>query len=703
MEEELISPIVYNPIHIETTFSSSQMIYDEHSNKIIIINKDTNEINIYAKNGKVFLLKRQIKDFSFNQHTILKLLLLRLDWCIILSKTSLISQITIINLNESKIFKTFTGDYKEMIGIFFLEDTNNNNNMFSCLSSSYFPKICIIYRTKMVFSIINKDENAVSVIQSVPLDKKKKFTYYKYNRDYMLLCVQRGDIENMDPKLVFHFYNLSNEKYYKKYGVLKIYVEKLSFSQKIQKRIEKYQWDKMNHQRKEHLITCSPLFKFSQFFLEKICNRLYFIWLSYADKKIIFYNLIDLENITENYYITFNGNESALQFFDNLLLLHDFYEKKTTVYDLTLKAQNKSEHEIILFPPCPISNGSILAKNKAKIQNINKHLFPNYVTKNKHLISMQSYNNTVIYSKMRKIQSKVIYANENEGNDNETLYSVYFDPEVYYEYKSNKKEAIISISCRKNGKYFILKILEQALKHNCYSLEEQKKHKTKLDIMDIQFIYKRICFLIIQSKLIMETFAKQTNINNINEIEYSDIIQPINTLFPKGKNIVSLEDLQYQTFKKIENDSKVIPEKAIFFHALLKGELSWNSINPPAAFYYTLLAFLKRVSQFYTIAIYFQNNIFGDISAIASYLINDVYLNNEIQCTYKEKQLAFQLGMDMYHRLHLSKDICLSFINAGLYREVFMVMKQYKLNIKSFDNDTQSKLSGYLRNYLNNE
>ena len=89
----------------------------------------------------------------------------------------------------------------------------------------------------------------------------------------MLLCVQRGDIENMDPKLVFHFYNLSNEKYYKKYGVLKIYVEKLSLSQKIQKRIEKYQWDKMNHQRKEHLITCSPLFKFSQFFLEKICNK----------------------------------------------------------------------------------------------------------------------------------------------------------------------------------------------------------------------------------------------------------------------------------------------------------------------------------------------------------------------------------------------------------------------------------------------
>ena len=203
--------------------------------------------------------------------------------------------------------------------------------------------------------------------------------------------------------------------------------------------------------------------------------------------------------------------------------------------------------------------------------------------------------------------------------------------------------------------------------------------------------------------MIMETFAKQTNINNINEIEYSNIIQPINTLFPKGKNIVSLEDLQYQTFKKIENDSKVIPEKAIFFHALLKGELSWNSINPPAAFYYTLVAFLKRVSQFYTIAIYFQNNIFGDISAIASYLINDVYLNNEIQCTYKEKQLAFQLGMDMYHRLHLSKDICLSFINAGLYREVFMVMKQYKLNIKSFDNDTQCKLAGYLRNYLNNE
>ena len=158
MEEELVSPIVYNPIHIETTFSSSQMIYDEHSNKIIIINKDTNEINIYAKNGKVFLLKRQIKDFSFNQHTILKLLLLRLDWCIILSKTSLTSQITIININESKIFKTFTGDYKEMIGIFFLEDTNNNNNIFTCLSSSYFPKICIIYRTKMVFSIINKDE-----------------------------------------------------------------------------------------------------------------------------------------------------------------------------------------------------------------------------------------------------------------------------------------------------------------------------------------------------------------------------------------------------------------------------------------------------------------------------------------------------------------------------------------------------------------
>ena len=304
---------------------------------------------------------------------------------------------------------------------------------------------------------------------------------------------------------------------------------------------------------------------------------------------------------------------------------------------------------------------------------------------------------------MKKIHSKIIYANENEGNENETLYSVYFDPEIFYEYKSNKKEAIISISSRKNGKYFILKILEQALKYNCYSLEEQKKHKINLDIMDIQFIYKRICFLIIQSKMIMETFAKQTNINNINEIEYSNIIQPINTLFPKGKNIVSLEDLQYQTFKKIENDSKVIPEKAIFFHALLKGELSSNSINPPASFYYTLLVFLKRVSQFYNVAIYFQNNIFGDIDSIACYLINDVYLNNEMKCTYKEKQLAFQLGIDMFHRLHLLKEICLSFINAGLYREVFIVLKQYKLNPKQFDSNTQSKLAVYLRNYLNNE
>lgn len=654
MENETKSPILYEEINLSQN-DDTQFIYDENSHKFIIINKQTNEINIYSKKCQIFLLKRKLADFNFQNKTILKVTILRQNWCMILYLEEKVLQLLLIKLQEGKILSVFKCNNNDLIGLFFIDKEN-----IQC------PKLCAVYNNHIEYHQINEFKQTLDLIQRINIENKRLFTYYRYDPSYKILCVQRGDIENNDKNLVFHFYNLSNEKFYRKYSTLKI-------TEKVDKKLIKKKSDKSGKNIKNYLVNNSPNFKISQFFMEKLYNKLYFIWLSYYEKKIKFYNLVQLDNITEDLSIEFSGNDSSLQFCDNLILLHDITLQKTTAFDFIFIDKQCRQ----LFPLYPFSPMTNKSNNNTNNNNDNES----------------------IYTNMTKIRGKIIYGS-NPGDSCEKLYIVYFDPEIFYTCQKDRKAALYRISYRKNGKYFMLKTLEQALKYNCYPKIHQKSIPSMYHfrLIDVFLIFKIICFLIEKSQSMMAIYTAQFSKE---KEEYTQVTQSFESLFPKKKNIISFDDFHYQTFKLFENDENTIPEKAIYFHILIKYELCKHSLKPGSAFYCTLIPFLKRIKHFHTIHDYFTCHYFGDTISLATFLIQDVYFNTDKGFSKSEKEMAFQLGIDMFHRMKKHVDMCEFFINGGFYNELFIVMKKYKIKNKALNESLKTKCGDVIKKFLN--
>ena len=91
-------------------------------------------------------------------------------------------------------------------------------------------------------------------------------------------------------------------------------------------------------------------YKSSQFFFEYIYSNIFFILLSYEDNAIFMMKIKNINKFPKeedgNFIIKLeyknHSNNSTIQVLDNLLFVHNFSTDTTIIYDIALKAKEKS-------------------------------------------------------------------------------------------------------------------------------------------------------------------------------------------------------------------------------------------------------------------------------------------------------------------------------------------------------------------------
>ena len=704
---EVVSPIVYKKVEVTCYKSHSQILYDKYSNRLIIVNKESNSIVVISKDGKN--LQKEIPfNFSLNM-TIYKITFnCELSYMMMLCDDDKDKQrLMIINLDANKGMSVFKGEFFNCLGFFFIEEQMfnfNNTNSNDALIS-----FVVVYLDQVViYKISAKKGNPTELVQKIAVTKKKMFTTFVYSKDYMILCAQKVYIVGNENKVGFEFFNLSNPKFYQKTSALKIILEKDSMKVKAKTFKEKIKthFNKVEiNSKKEMMIIKKEDYSKSHFFLEKMYNTLYFIWLSYQDHLIHLYNVDNLDCIQREIDLQFEGDLSTLQFVDNLILLHNISLKKTVIYDVK-KDSNKDKK---IFEHFPISSYDIIEKNNKQsehllnfnfdFEDINEDDFELKVSssyKSLELLSMQSSENIKIYEKDIQIQKNIIEVKE----DNKTeLYYIYFDPEIYFLSKNSLKNLLV-LSRRKNAKKIVVNSLSHYLHtYTRYNKEKNIFNPNELHITELKKVLLYICELIVKSTIIFNEIGKfkkrmlQFQSSNSHNLSPNEIVRPYNSLFPKKKYLITQDNIYYQVFSPLEKEPDVNPEILILFFSFLHQEFVNNKINIQIGYFSTFIKILQKLKHFYRIQMLFQSSALGSNSYIASFLVNNIGLNkNNTSFSQCERQFAYQLGMDMYKRLKNYNEIVFTLLNEDKINEALIAIKKYQLNIKLFDKLNKKKI-----------
>jgi hypothetical protein len=147
----------------------------------------------------------------------------------------------------------------------------------------------------------------------------------------------------------FEFYNVSSEKFFGK-GHLFTFLNKTEHNTitKRESSISKFFGIFSNKKfPKQDNITLDgmekeSIYKKTQYFLESLYKKLFFICLNYEDSEIQIYEIESLINIKKVKTIIFENSQiSTLQFVDNMILLHNFERCDTLLIDMKSENQDK--------------------------------------------------------------------------------------------------------------------------------------------------------------------------------------------------------------------------------------------------------------------------------------------------------------------------------------------------------------------------
>ena len=181
--------------------------------------------------------------------------------------------------------------------------------------------------------------------------------------------------------------------------------------------------------------------------------------------------------------------------------------------------------------------------------------------------------------------------------------------------------------------------------------------------------------------------------SNSHNLSPNEIVRPYNSLFPKKKYLITQDNIYYQVFSPLEKEPDVNPEILILFFSFLHQEFVNNKINIQIGYFSTFIKILQKLKHFYRIQMLFQSSSLGSNSYIASFLVNNIGLNkNNTSFSQCERQLAYQLGMDMYKRLKNYNEIVFTLLNEDKINEALVAIKKYQLNIKLFDKLNKKKI-----------
>ena len=707
-----------------------KLFYDSVSKQVIYVGKSG--MKIFNKNATV--LRKEIS-LRLSSDKIFKIAVDKeIKYMLIFLKKGEKRIILIVSLKSGLVIQYITGNLHQLLGMFFIfnsQSLNIKKGKETYFSLVYQDKI---YYYKITLAEKNETLDRVEFINQVSYPGYIK--KYIYNQKYMILTVQR-----LDKELVFDFYNLSSPKYYSKFYPFELpnNTSKLNSSSgeaninqgTISKEDKKPGntpnaptfFNKManffnsgnvanDDIKKEPIINNKENYKENHFLLDSIYRKIYFIYVNYDIGYVQFFKVKNLHNINKVYEIQFDSShENTVQFIDNLILIHDFETMTSRIIDLKCSAQNKE-----LFHKFPISSYEIIKNNEIKAFENLKQISDNLRNpenaekkaeeekenkkeeeinekekKEISKISMLTYTNTCFYDKDLRLYGSNIQRGIHSIDDDSkapdmnspilyfSLYNIYFDTLIYYEYESSKFEALINLTRRKHSKEVIINGLYEMIKSN-------------RDIKLIRQIFKCIVKQIVKNHLKhnnsikINAFTEKKGEQLMNQLETfrepSELPIPFQYTIFKKKDLINQMDIYTKLFNIIENNSKYVkPEYAITIMLLFADELKLQKVPLHPQFNKILVSFLKKISNFFTANIYFQYFSFPDSLFLAKFLIYDIGLNKEGNYTQDNREQATLHGLDMLKRLKKYNEIFKYYIESNQLTKAMIFYKKNKNNL----------------------
>lgn len=627
------------------------LFYDKNAKKIISINDE--RIQIFNKSTTN--LKQDI-DIKLNKNEVKYVVVDKdLKYMILIMEKKQNSDLNVgimVNLKKVSTTQIINGDYDYLLGIFFIK---KNKNLVQNIKKEKKTHFCFVFINRIEFYAIDTDKDIVKEIKSETFNINKLIKDYSYNLKYKILCCYKNNNS-------FEFYNLSKKKFYsksinKEFSFLPI-EKKGSFFNKF----SKVNWNELK--RLKDQFSSRDKYTQSQFFLEALYDSLYFIFLHYEDNKIHICKINSLKDIQEIKIINFKNHNlcSSLQFFDNLLIVHNFLKKFYIIIDIQSKETIINLEKQVNFP-------------------YERNIFINgevFEERNNNLKGMIIYN---CYFNCKNYE-EISFAALDELNKNNKK----------KEKKITKYDILVNLLRRKNAKEIILNSLFKII------YEKEK-------FINVVKILKEIVKQFIQTSpnAILNSNSKNENINDENNP--SELPKLIEMFVYHKKVIIKQSEIFYILFKKFENEqlSQEMVVQIIEYMIIFYQEMCKNKIQVQPSFYTVLCIFLKKCNDSNRIMNWFLYKGIPDHLEIANFL---VYLteNKKNDSNYK---FFSQRGLEMLIKLKKHENIIDFLFKAGKISEALcyikfnkkyfnkLQLKKYFLNNIHFVKNT--KMSMYLR------
>lgn len=354
----------------------------------------------------------------------------------------------------------------------------------------------------------------------------------------------------------------------------------------------------------------------NQFYLEKIYEQFYFVFLSYEKCAIYFMDVSDLFSFPKSTehsivveYKQHNRN-SYLYFSDNLVFVINFAKKDIIIIDLHCNDKNK-----------------VLAR-----YNYNTKLFNNVKE------FMPSGGIFKVYNQQQK-------------GDEGMFYYLYFNKELYYNKFSNKLKikCLFDMSRRKHFKEFIIAKITDILTNsssNKHNFNILLKHSALVKFIDVMQEYETIAMQLAN----MNCCCNNTN-NTDNDIDYNRTVYSKHQIKPNKYEIERPTGLELLSKKQpiLQSDLYTLVIHPIYEHKTyvslqellyiiygFKCELNRRDIRVNGNFYVIMNCIVLDISK--TMNVFKYQALITDIAGynmgeIAEQLLHSVSNGN---CMYKE-------------------------------------------------------------------
>lgn len=598
------------------------LFYDKNAKKIISINDE--RIQIFNKTTTN--LKQDI-DIKLNKNEVKFVVVDKeLKYMILIMEKKQDSDLNIgimVNLKKVSTTQIIEGDYDYLLGIFFIK---KNKNFVQNIKKEKKTHFCFVFIDRIAFYTIDTDKDTVKEVESETFNINELIKDYSYNLKYKILCCSKNNNS-------FEFYNLSKKKFYSKsinkaFSFLPI-EKKGSFFQ----RFSKVNWHELK--RIKDRFSSRDKYTESQFFLETLYDSLYFIFLHYGDNKIHICKINSLKDIQEIKIINYKNHNlcSSLQFFDNLLIVHNFLKRFYIIIDIQSKETIINIESQVNFPyeKNIFINGELLEERNNDL---------------KGMIIYNCYFNCKNYEEI----SFATLGQRNQNNQNKQK----------KEMKITKYDILVNLLRRKNAKEIILDSLYKII---------YEKEKFINVVKILQEIVKQ--FIQTSPNAILNANSKNEILTDENNP--SELPKLIEMFVYHKKVIIKQSDIFYFLFKKFENEqlSQEMIGQIIEYMIIFYQEMCQNKIQVQPSFYIVLCIFLRKCNDSNRIMNWFSFNGIPDHLEIANFLV-DLTEKKKNDSNY---QFFSQKGLEMLIKLKKHENIIDFLFKTGKISEALYYIK----------------------------